>query len=382
MVKNGVDRIDAYHGVFRGKRLGLITSQSGTTADAVTSLCWLHQNHQLTALFSPEHGMKGDAGAGEHVDTYVDADTGVTVYSLYGKGADSRRLTPHMLSQVDAVVYDIQDIGSRYYTYISTLLYAMQECARHGKELIVLDRINPLGGRVEGNLLPEKYFSFVGAWALCVRYGLTIGELARMMNDCDQIGCDLTVIPCEGWHHGMLFPQTGKAWAPPSPNIRRFEAALAYPGTCLFEGTNLSEGRGTAYPFETIGAPYINGARLAAELEQRGLPAAAFEAVGFTPDMSKHRGVACQGVRVHITDAAQYRAVSVGLHLLDAVRRLYPADFAFLPPVREGHRSFIQLLSGDPLLERADIAPEDLLAAYENDSRDFAQRKQSYHLYD
>lgn len=257
MVLNGIDRYQEYSGLFQGKRVGLITSPSGMDREFRSAISLLNDICDLRALFSPEHGVRGSMGAGELVDAYEDPYTKIPVYSLYRK--DSKRLTSEMLDLVDLVVYDIQDVGCRYYTFIYTMLYALEDCAKAGKEFVVLDRINPLGGSVtEGNILPKEFESFVGAYPLCMRYGLTVGEFARMANEEQGWNAKLTVVPCQGWKRGMLFPETGRPWIAPTMGIPRFETALLYPGACLLEGTNLSEGRGTTAPFEIkIGRAHV-----------------------------------------------------------------------------------------------------------------------------
>jgi uncharacterized protein YbbC (DUF1343 family) len=280
MVLNGIDRIEQYGRIFREKRIGLITSPSGLDKNFKSTINLFYEKFHLTALFSPEHGVRGDMEAGAIVEEYEDPYIHIPVYSLYRK--NSKRLTGEMLEKVDLVVYDIQDVGARYFTFISTMLYAMEECASQGKEFAVLDRINPLGGvTVEGNILSESFQSFVGAYPVCMRYGLTIGEFAQMANSELDLRCSLEVIPCSGWDRSMMFPDTDRLWVMPSMGIPRFETALLYPGTCLFEGTNLSEGRGTTCPFEIIGAPFIEPENLAAAMNAKKLPGIIFRPVYF-----------------------------------------------------------------------------------------------------
>lgn len=300
MVLNGLDHLADAAPWLKGRRLGLITSTSGVTRMLTSGIDAIHAQFPLTALFGPEHGVRGDHDAGATVETYTDPATRLPVYSLYRK--DSQHMTPEMLDLVDTVIYDIQDIGARFYTYISTLLYVMRDCAAAGKELVVLDRINPLGGKVEGGLLQPGFESFVGAYPLTTRYGLTPGEFARLANEEQHIGCQLHVLPVLGWKREMLFPETGLYWMMPSPAIPNFETALLYPGTCLTEATNISEGRGTSAPFELIGAPFINGAALADRMNAKKLPGVIFTAAYFTPSASKHAGRRCEGVHIHLTD--------------------------------------------------------------------------------
>lgn len=381
MVLQGIDCIAQHAQLFKGKRLGLITSVSGVNRKLQSSIDILHGTFGLQALFAPEHGVRGEIAAGGMVDFTTDYSTGLPVYSLYRK--DAKRFTPEMLALVDAVIYDIQDLGTRYYTFISTLLYALEDCAAAGKELIVLDRANPLGGMVcEGNIQDAQHYSFVGAFPLCMRYGLTAGELARMMNSVLKIGCILHVVPCAGWRRGMLFPQTQNIWIMPSLGIPHFETALLYPGTCLFEGTNLSEGRGTSCPFEIIGAPYINGPQLVEWMQRKNLPGVAFTAAYFTPTASKHMGARCEGVHIHITDYHAFRPVRTALELLFAVAQLYEKDFAFLPPIEAGRRPFISLLFGNDALHTHSLTKEQILDGFCADERAFAAQKQQFHYYD
>lgn len=379
MVKNGIDQLAAHTKLLQGQRLGLITSPTGLTSDFVSTIQLLHERFHLAALFSPEHGVRGDAAAGARVDAYVDPLTGVPVHSLYRR--DSKRMTPEMLDAVDAVVYDIQDVGIRYYTYIYTMLYALEDCAKAGIPFIVLDRVNPLDGiTVEGNVLKPGFESFVGNYPLCVRYGLTAGEVATMAND--QMGwhAELHVVPCQGWERSMLFPETRRIWVHPSLNMPRFETALLYGGTCLFEGTNLSEGRGTSFPFEMIGAPYIEPEALAAEMNGKRLPGVRFRPVYFKPTTSKHVGELCGGVQLYVTDPRALKAVETGFTLLETIRRNYEA-FAFLPPGQENGKPFIDLLSGDKLYREAAVPLPDLLEQFRAESAAFAEMKRQYHLY-
>lgn len=379
MIRNGIDNIGKYAGLFKGKRLGLITAPTGLDFGLRSTIQILHENFHLAALFSPEHGVRGDQEAGGFVDTYQDPFTGVPVYSLYRQ--DSKRLTQEMLDAVDMVVYDIQDVGVRYYTFIYTMLYALEDCAKAGKEFVVLDRIDPLDGvTVEGNILKEGYRSFVGNYPLCVRYGLTAGEVATMANAQTGWNCRLHVVKCEGWERGMLFPETGRLWIHPSLGIPRFETALLYPGTCLFEGTNLSEGRGTTFPFEMIGAPYIKPERLADEMNAKKLPGVLFRPVYFKPTTSKHQGAVCGGVQLYVTDYRALHALETGVTLLYAIKEQFE-DFAFLPPYKENGRRFIDLLGGDHVYREDSADVPAMLERFREESRTFARMKQQFHLY-
>lgn len=377
MIRYGIDNIKQHEKLFCGKRLGLITSVSGMDSSLRSTISIFQETYGLTALFGPEHGVRGDRDAGELVDGYVDEITQLPVYSLYRQ--DGKRFTEQMLDKVDAVVYDIQDVGARFYTFITTMLYAMEDCARFGKELIVLDRPNPLGGTMEGNILDKDYFSFVGSCEIPVRYGLTAGELAVMLNTERRIGCRLTVVPCTGWKRSMLFPETNKVWVMPSLGLPRFETALLYPGMCIFEGTNISEGRGTACPFEIIGAPFIPAQKLTDYMNEQKLPGVLFSPVYFKPTASKHQGVFCKGIHTHITDIHQYQPVRTGLVLLEAIREMCP-EFSFLPAPREGGRRFIELLGGHDLLE-AKKSVDQMLHENEEGCARFAEKAEPYYLY-
>ncbi|WP_438348506.1 exo-beta-N-acetylmuramidase NamZ family protein [Paenibacillus sp. FA6] len=379
MIRNGIDCIAQYAHLFKGKRLGLITAPTGLSHDFVSTIQILHENFNLVALFSPEHGVRGDEDAGALVDTYLDPITSVPVHSLYRK--DSKRLTQEMLEEVDLVVYDIQDVGVRYYTFIYTMLYALEDCAKAGKEFVVLDRINPLDGlTVEGNILKKGYESFIGNYPLSVRYGLTAGEVAMMVNDQMKWNCELHVVLCDGWERSMQFPDTDRIWVQPSMGIPRFDSALLYSGTCIFEGTNISEGRGTTFPFEMIGAPFIQAEQLADEMNGKKLPGVLFRPVYFKPTFSKHQGELCRGVQLYVTDARAIHAVETGVTLMYTIKQLYE-QFSFLPPVKEKDRPFIDLLCGDKLYRDESVDVSALLEQFREESREFAQIKQQYHLY-
>lgn len=379
MIFNGIDCIDKYAYLFTGKRVGLITAPTGLNKDFVSTIQILHEKFNLVALFSPEHGVRGDLAAGALVDTYLDPQTGVPVYSLYRK--DSKRLTQDMLGEVDIIVYDIQDVGTRYYTFLYTMLYALEDCARAGKEFVVLDRVNPLDGvTVEGNVLLSGFESFVGNYPLSVRYGMTPGEVAMMANDEKGWNGKLHVVRCEGWDRNMLFPETGRPWIMPSIGIPRFETVVLYPGTCIMEGTNLSEGRGTTAPFEIIGAPFIDAHQLAVEMNAKKLPGVVFRPVYFKPSFSKFQGEQCAGVQIHVLDNRTVRPIDIGVTLMYTIRNKYE-QFSFLPPLREGSRPFIDLLGGGSYYRETEVNVPALLEQFREESREFAQRKQQYHLY-
>ena len=380
MILNGLDHLADAAPWLRGRRLGLITSTSGVTRTLAPGIDAIHSQFPLTALFGPEHGVRGDHDAGATVETYTDPATGLPVYSLYRK--DSQHMTPEMLDLVDTVIYDIQDIGARFYTYISTLLYVMRDCAAAGKELVVLDRINPLGGKIEGGMLQPGFESFVGVYPLTTRYGLTPGEFARLANEEQHIGCTLHVLPVQGWRRKMLFPETGLTWMMPSPAIPHFETALLYPGVCLAEATNLSEGRGTSAPFELIGAPFINGAALATRMNALKLPGVAFTAAYFTPGASKHANQRCEGVHIHLTDTKAFDTIRTGTALLYAIREMYSAAFALRQPENEHALLPINRLTGSDVLAGEWPDFDALMTRWERESAAFKARAAKAYLYE
>ena len=343
-------------GLLAGKRVGLITNPTGVTVKLESAIDRMAQarDFKLAALFGPEHGVRGDAQAGAAVADHVDARTGLPAYSLYGT---TRKPTPAMLAGLDVLVFDIQDIGARFYTYPWTLALVMQAAREAGMGVIVADRPNPIGGiRVEGPVLDPALASFVGAYPIPIRHGMTLGELALMMNTDFGIGCDLTVVTCTNWRRPDDATQTGLPWVPPSPNMPTIDTAFIYPGTCLIEGTNLSEGRGTTKPFELIGAPFIDAHGLADRLNQRNLPGAHFRPAWFTPSFSKFQGQLCAGVQVHITDRAAFAPVDAGIAILLEVARHHGKDFSFLP----GNPPFFDKLAGVSWLREAITAGESL----------------------
>ena len=282
----------------------------------------------LAALFGPEHGVRGEVQYMEAVGEARDVRTGVPVHSLYGSTADSLRPRPEWLAGLDVVVFDIQDVGARYYTYVYTMALAMEACAQAKVRFVVLDRPNPLGGeRVEGNLVEPGFRSFVGLYPLPNRHGMTLGELARLLNLEEGLGCDLAVVPCLGWSRKMRWADTGLTFLPPSPNMPTPDTAQVYPGMCLLEGTNVSEGRGTCRPFEQFGAPYLDANDVATALEKHALPGLRVRPVHFVPTWDKHRGQGCAGAFLHVTDPAVFLSVRTGLAVVAEARRLGAADF-------------------------------------------------------
>lgn len=378
MVLFGADNIGSYQELFTG-RVALLTAPSGRTRDNRSTIEVLANHCDLQLLLAPEHGVRGDKPAGALFQDEIDPASGLCVRSLYT--GTSKRLSQETLDCFDTLVYDIADVGCRYYTFISTLRYCLEDCAAAGKRLVVLDRPNPLGDRVEGGLMTEECISFVGIYRIPVCYGLTCGELARMMNEELKLGCDLQVVPCSGLTREMTFRDWNHYWIMPSPNVPRFETALLYPGTCLIEGTNLSEGRGTADPFAIIGAPYVDADTLTREFNALGCPGITATPIYFTPTASKHAGSLCGGIHLHIVDEARLEPVAMGVKLLDLLRRLYPQDFQVLKPAGEWAMPILSLLAGHREFETGDWDAEQLLHRYAQESEAFLHRKAAFEYY-
>jgi uncharacterized protein YbbC (DUF1343 family) len=325
-VMNGIDVLrEQNFAPLAGKNVGLITNHTGLASDGTTTIDLLYRSEacKLVALFSPEHGIRGVVDS--PVISSMDEATGLPIYSLYG---ENRRPTPEMLKGIDALVFDIQDIGARFYTYITTMAYCMEAAAKQNIPYYVLDRPNPVGGiKVEGPMLDEDKTSFVGYMPLPVRHGMTVGELARYFNREKKIGAQLHVIEMKGWRRSFYFWDTGQLWVDPSPNMRNMLEAVLYPGVCLLEASNLSVGRGTDRPFELVGAPWIEPRDLAAALQSVQPPGVKFVPVFFTPSASIYRGTKCGGVSILITDSEKLNSVLVGLTLISVLRRLYPTEF-------------------------------------------------------
>lgn len=378
-VKLGIDNLDRYLPVFQGKRIGLITNPTGMTSDFNSTIDVLKAKTRLVALFSPEHGIRGHVPAGAAVGSYVDERTGIPVYSLYGQ---TKKPTAAMLADIDVLAFDMQDIGARFYTYMYTMAYAMQSAKENGKTFVVFDRPNPVGGTVvEGNIIQPGYESFIGLYPIPARHGLTIGELARLMNREYQIDCELVIIPMTGWQRSMYFADTGLPWVMTSPNIPTPDTALAYSGTGIFGGTNVSEGIGTTRPFELVGAPWINAAELAGHMNAAGLPGVRFRPVYFTPRQPevKYQGRLCGGVQLHVTDKEAYRPVRTGLTLLYAIKELSNGKFAFNQSATAATAT-IDIYTGDSHVRQG--APlAEILRQWEGTAGQFKELSRQYYLY-
>jgi len=369
-----------------GKRVGLVTNHTGVLSNGNHLADVLHATPRVTlqALFGPEHGIRGETEGGLEISHGRDAKTGARVYSLYGK---IRKPTSEMLDSVDVLMFDIQDVGTRFYTYISTMSYAMEAAAGKGIPFIVLDRPNPIRGTwVEGFIRDDSLRSFVGLHPIPIAHGMTIGELAMLINGAgwleNGIKADLIVVPMKGWKREMWYDETGLQWVAPSPNMKTQSTAVVYPGTCLIEGTNLSEGRGTNKPFEYIGAPYVDGKRWAVALNSYKLPGVKFEPIRFTPEnnpqiSTKHGGKECGGVFIHVTDRNAYEPVKTGVFILVSAKQLFPNEFGW-------RKASIDRLSGTTLLresvEKRLSAPE-IVELWLNRIKKFEPLRGKYLLY-
>ncbi len=373
-VQNGIDALAARDfKELRGQRVGLITNHTGVDARRNPTIDLLHEAPQvkLVALFSPEHGIRGKLDQ-SRIDDGTDSKTGLPIYSLYG---NTRVPLPHQMKGLDALVFDIQDIGCRFYTYISTMGGAMEAAAKAGLKFIVLDRVNPIGGAVvEGPVMTSKR-DFVGWHPVPVRHGMTVGELAQMFHTELKIGGELAVIAVRGWRREMWFDETGLPWINPSPNMRSLAQATLYPGVGLVETTNVSVGRGTDTPFEVVGAPWIDDIEFAAELNRAGIPGVRFVPIRFTPDASRFKNEECRGVNIFLTNRDACPAVDIGVTLALALRRLYPEEWQ----VDKFHR----LLKHDATLEavkRGDSL-KAVKASWEKDQKAFEKRRKAFLMY-
>lgn len=344
----GIDRlIDDDFAPLQGKRIGLFSNLSAVNRDLLPTVevLRLADAVNLVALYGPEHGFGGATGDGIEIATATDPRTSLPIYSLYG---DTYRPTAAMLTDIDLLVCDIQDIGVRYYTFLWTLTHIIEACGEYVVPVLVLDRPNPLGGTIDGGRLEPELASLVGRYPIPVQHGMTIGELATLINDqWNPHKADVTVYRCDGWQRNQTWADIGRSFVSPSPNMPNFTAAQHYPGACLIEGTTLSEGRGTPLPFEVVGAPTIDSWTLAETLNSLNLDGVRFRPHQFQPTASKYAGELCNGVQAHITNANRYRPLTAWLTVIATIRHLYPDDFAWLPPYRAGGIQHFDRLIGD-----------------------------------
>lgn len=391
IVRDGLECcLDAPPAAIAGvRRFGLLMNQASVDGQFRYACDLLAKRFpgKLAAIFTPQHGLWGEQQANMIESPHGRYEPlGVPVYSLY---SETRQPTPEMLTGLDCFVIDLQDVGTRVYTFAWTLLHCLQACAIAGIPVVVLDRPNPLGGNVaEGPLLNPALRSFVGGASIPLRHGMTLGELALLFNHELQIEAQVHVVPMQQWRQDMLFADTGRAWVLPSPNMPRLETTLLYPGQVLLEGTNLSEGRGTTLPFELVGAPFMDPAALAHEISAAEHPGVQFRPVRFVPTFDKWRGQSCGGVAIHVVEPAAVRSVALTVSLLAAVRRLYPRDFAWLSPPYEyeTEKMPIDILFGrsclrETLSEEKDFTQNDLQQLCQLDAAAWQQRTESFRLY-
>jgi len=350
----GLERlVEDPSGWLGGARVGLVANPSSINRDLAHAVDLLHAHPDvdLRMLFGPEHGVRGTAQAMVRVGDSVDAVTGLPELSLYGPTFDSLSPSAQQLSGVDVLVFDIQDVGARYYTYAATMALCMRVAARCGVKVVVLDRPNPIGGnQIEGGGLRDGLENFCALYPVPQRHGMTVGELARLYNQAFAIGCELDVVECEGWRRSDYFEDTGLPWVMPSPNMPTVDTAIVYPGMCLLEGTNLSEGRGTTRPFELFGAPFIDGRRLVDELADSGLEGVGFRACSIEPTFEKFAGQRCGAAQIHVLDRRTFHSYGTGLAILVAVKKLWPNDFSWRTAMYEYRDDVpaIDLLTGIP----------------------------------
>ena len=362
----------------RGKRVALITNHSGINRAGASEIDLIarHKDLRLVALLAPEHGVRGTTEAGEKIGDDREPNTGVPIYSLYK--AEGQRPSEEMLRDADAIVYDLQEVGGRTWTYVSTMALAMEAAAQKKIPFVVLDRPNPIGGEiVEGALLDSRFKSFVGMYPIPARHGMTVGELATLFNSKYGIGANLIVIRAANWRRSDWLDDTGLPWVNPSPNLRSLAALTSYPGTVYFEGTNLTEGRGTDRPFEQIGAPWLNASAIAKAMNDMKLAGIRFEAVTLSvaPGAAKFPGATIPGIRFAITDRNTYRPVRTALLLLDEIRRQHPADFAW-------GKSIDRLTGSDNVRHAIDEGRlASLLPQWDVEAAKFLRDRQPYLLY-
>ena len=362
----------------RGKRVGLITNHTGIDRARTPDIDLIarHPELKLVALLAPEHGIRGDAEAGVRIENAVDPRTGVPIHSLYM--AEDRGPTPEMLRDVDVLVYDLQEVGGRTWTYVSTMALAMKAAARKGIPFVVLDRPNPIGGEiVEGALLDPRFATFVGMYPIPARHGMTVGELATLFNRRHGIGAELQVARVANWRRSQWFEETGLPWVNPSPNLRSPAALKSYPGSVYFEGTNITEGRGTDRPFEQVGAPWLDAPRVAGIMNAKRLPGIRFEATTMPvlPTAAKYPGQTIPAIRFAITDRQAYRPVRTSLLLIDEIRRQHPRDFAWTGTID-------RLTGSDKVrlaIEAGRLLP--LLDEWDREAAAFAESRKPFLLY-
>jgi len=388
-VELGIERLLTDRtGLLEGARVGAVVHPASVLPDLRHTVDALRaqDRFELVSLFGPQHGARGEKQDNMiESEYYRDPDTGLPVHSLYGR---TRRPEGEMLRDLDVLIYDLQDVGTRVYTFIHTMAHCMQACAECRKPMVIADRPNPIGGvQVEGDLLDRAYRSFVGLYPIPMRHGMTVGELALLFNKEFGIGCDLAVVPMRGWRRSMWFDQTGLPWVQPSPNLPTLDSALVYPGMVLVEGTTLSEGRGATRPFEYVGAPYIRPGELASRLNSLGLPGVTFRPAYFEPTFQKWSGAMCGGVQLHVLDRNSFEPYLTGITVISVIKSRYPDSFAWRqPPYEYEYEKLpIEILCGGRkvpgLIERG-AAPAEIRESWREDVGSFRRQRAPYLLYE
>ncbi|WP_076789826.1 exo-beta-N-acetylmuramidase NamZ domain-containing protein [Chlorobium sp. KB01] len=387
MVATGLDMLLRESERFRNRRVGLIVNQTSVTPDLQYSWNLLKEKGiRIARIFSPEHGLF--ATEQDQIAVNYQPELGCEVVSLYGDSSETLLPDRSLLDDLDLILFDIQDVGSRYYTYVNTLALFMEVLSGKESEIMVLDRPNPLGGTiVEGPMLDMDYKSFVGIFPVPVRHAMTAGELALLYRDFKKLDLNLTVMKMEGWQRSMLFPETGLPWIPPSPNMPTFATAEVYPGMCLFEGLNISEGRGTTTPFQLSGAPFINPEELALQCRKYGLEGVLFRPTWYKPTFHKFSGEVCGGIWLQVTDHTRFRSFSTAVSMTAALQKLYGEQLRFLSGVYEFNDTIpaFDLLAGNSTIRRSiqsGVEPVSLPASWQEDEKSFQQDRQQFHLYD
>jgi uncharacterized protein YbbC (DUF1343 family) len=384
VVKTGLSALLAERlDMLAGRRVGLVSHAAAVLPDLTGIIdALIDAGVRLAVIFATEHGFGGAVAAGMQVADGLDRHTGLPVVSLYGAVNEP---TPAMLAGLDALVIDFQDVGARFYTFLSTIYYVLRAAGQAGLQVFVLDRPNPINGvAIEGPLVERGMQSFVGIAPIPIRHGMTLGELALYVNGEFELGAPLTVVPMQGWQRGMWFDDTGLPWVLPSPAMPHLSTAALYPGTCLIEGTNLSEGRGTSLPFEIAGAPWLDGRLLANKLNNLALPGVRYREHTFQPTTSKFAGQVCEGVQAHVFDRLGFRPVLTGLHLLAACHKLAPDAFAFLPPATAGSPPHMDFLAGSASVRESLSAGkpvDEIIRDWQPVSEEFARVREPYLLY-
>lgn len=373
--------------MFEGKKIGVVTNHTALNKDGVHLVDLIHDSGIIVqAIYAPEHGFRGEAQAGEHFSDNVDTKTGATIYSIYGS---TRKPTKAMLKDVDILVFDIQDIGARFYTYISTMGEIMEAGAENNIPVYILDRPNPIGRMVEGPIIEQDLYSFIGAYAIPIRHGMTVGELALMIKDNEWINkakdLDLHIIKTEGWDPSKPYSDTKQNWVNPSPNIRNINEALVYPGTCFFEATNFSEGRGSDKPFEWVGAPFVNSEDLIKAMEAKNIPGVKLEPISYIPSVAddkpykpKFNETECHGIAITVTDPLNFKSLEFGINLIEVLLELYPDNFKISRPYWMdklwGNRQAYEMFTNGS-------SASDIIKTYEHELARFEKFRTKYLLY-